>query len=47
MKNLYIATYSAHASILESLAKDGVIKKLLIDAGGLKMPYGSFSEPNL
>lgn len=47
MKELYIATYSAHASILESLAKGGVIKKLLIDAGGLKMPYGSFSEPNL
>lgn len=47
MKDLYIATYSAYASILESLAKDGVIKKLLVDAGGLKMPSGSFSEPNL
>lgn len=29
MKDLYIATYSAHASILESLAKDGVIKKII------------------
>lgn len=47
MKDLYIATYSVYASILESLAKDGVIKKLLVDAGGLKMPSGSFSEPNL
>ena len=47
MKELYIATYSAYASILESLAKDSIIKKLLVDAGGLKMPKGSFSEPNL
>lgn len=37
--------YSAHASIIENLiGKNGVLKKLLIDAGGLKAPKGSYSD---
>jgi hypothetical protein len=48
MKDVYIATYSAHASIIEDVVgEDGIIKKLLIDAGGLLMPNGSFSNKNL
>lgn len=41
----YIAMYSAHASIIENLiGKYGVIKKLLIDAGGLKAPKDSYTD---
>lgn len=40
--------YSAHASILENLIKNnGKIKKLIIDAGGLKAPNGSFINKNI
>lgn len=41
----YIAMYSAHASILENLiGKRGIIEKLLVDAGGLKAPKGSYKS---
>lgn len=40
--NYYIAMYSAHASIIENLiGKRGTVKKLIVDAGGLKVPRGS------
>lgn len=41
----FISMYSAHASIVENLiGKNGKIVKLLIDAGGLKAPKGSYSN---
>lgn len=46
--DIYIATYSAHASIIEDIAgEEGTIKKLLVDAGGLQMPNGSYSNKDL
>ena len=48
MMDIYIATYSAHASIIEDIAgEEGTIKKLLVDAGGLQMPNGSYSNKDL
>jgi hypothetical protein len=44
----YIAMYSAHASILESLVgSKGTLKVINIDAGGLKAPYGTFKSIKL
>lgn len=44
----YIATYSAHASILENLlGKNGKMKKLLVDGGGLKANFGTFEDPKV
>lgn len=41
----YIAMYSAHASIIENLiGEKGTIKKLLVDAGGLRAPKGSYKD---
>ncbi|WP_407456510.1 hypothetical protein [Fibrobacter sp.] len=35
----YIATYSAHCSLLNEIAKKGDIKKIYVDAGGMSVPY--------
>lgn len=41
----HIAMYSAHASIVESIIGNrGKVAKLLVDAGGLKAPKGSFTD---
>ena len=47
-RNLYIATYSAHATILEKLATNlnAEIKKLYISYGGFKAPKGSYDRGN-
>ncbi len=40
--------YSAHASIIENLIGDnGTLRKLLIDAGGLKAPKGSYADKEI
>ena len=41
----HIAMYSAHASIVENIIGNmGKVAKLLVDAGGLKAPKGSFTD---
>lgn len=47
-RNLYIATYSAHATILEKLATNlnAEIKKLYVSYGGFKAPKGSYDRSN-
>lgn len=47
-RNLYIATYSAHATILEKLAANlnAKIKKLYVCYGGFKAPKGSYDRGN-
>lgn len=47
-RNLYIATYSAHATILEKLATNlnAKIKKLYVSYGGFKAPKGSYDRGN-
>lgn len=42
----YIATYSAHASLLQEVVKDkkSAVKKLCVSYGGLKAPCGSYDD---
>lgn len=47
-RDLYIATYSAHATILEKLATNlnAEIRKLYVSYGGFKAPKGSYDRKN-
>lgn len=47
-RDLYITTYSAHATILEKLSKrlNAKIKKLYVSYGGRKAPKGSYDRKN-
>jgi hypothetical protein len=44
----YMAMYSAHASIIENIiGKRGKVARLIVDAGGLKAPKGSYKRKEI